>query len=291
MTAYSVCVLGSSHTAALKQAWTNRPQATRDGFAMTFFAARGLQLNHLVCRDGVLVPKKPELRETIMYTSGGEDRVEIGKYDAFVLVALGFNIDVTELGSQGGIVEHLKWGPVEPLLSHSLFEEVTRTALEASLAMKMAKTIRAFSDRPILVCPRPFPSETVLGDEPHSGDAKLHDAAFLETILTLGKSAAVEVAKKHGCEVIWQDESTTRLPGFTRAEFSQSPSLLFRGQGGRRSDPGGHMNEDYGAGVLTAALHRLDETSGGRVLALPVTRKLPTRTEAARKTHAKRRTA
>ncbi len=276
MTGFSVCVLGSSHTAALKQAWTNRPYATRDDFSMTFFAARSLMLGNLHCRDGVLIPTKPELREMIMYTSGGEDRIEIGKYDAFVLVALGFNIDATELGG-GGIVEHLKWGPVETLMSHSLFNAVTRASLETSLSMKLAETIRSISDRPILVCPRPFPSEAVLDGEPYRGDARFRDVAFLETIMMHGKSAALEVSRNRSCELIWQDDSTTRLPGFTKAEFGQAPLRLKSGGGKQRLErtSTNHMNEDYGAGTLTAVLHRLDVLSRGRVLAKPATGRSP----------------
>ncbi len=235
---------------------------------MTFFAAPALMLQNLDRQGSALVPPKKELEDMMVYTSGGKNRVELDQYDAFILVALGFKIAVTELcASEYGVAEYLQWGPVAHLLSHACFAAMLNASLEQSASMDLADKIRAVSDRPIVLCPRPFPSEIALNAPPLRDDPRFRDRAFLESVVTQARSAGATVSARHGAEVVWQDSSTVSIPGFTKAEFGVGAISLKTAKENDRREDGRHMNANYGLLMLTAVLRRLDDLSAGRILA------------------------
>ncbi len=84
------------------------------------------------------------------------------------------------------------------------------------------------------------------------------DPAYTGAIVALTKRVAMNVAQKNGCELIWQDPSTTRIPGYTNAEFGLSPTHL-QIKMRETVQSHNHANEDYGAIVLTELFKRLDE--------------------------------
>lgn len=269
MNGYSLCIIGNSHTAAIKQAWTNRAPAVAPDFSLTFFAARAPQFKALDCRQSALVPSDGEFEDRLRMTSGGKDRIEIDRYDAFVLIGLGFRINMITLCGECGVVEHLQWGPVERLLSHACFASVIETALMDSVAIGLLDKIRAVSNRPVLICPSPFRSEKELRESPHRVRPRLSDAEFYRPIVAQTKAIAERIAAERGGEMVWQDDATIATPGFTKAEFAAGALRLQTPAGRTPGDDGQHMNEDFGALMLSAILARLNALSGGRVLAAP----------------------
>ncbi|MEI9931240.1 MAG: hypothetical protein WDM89_12045 [Rhizomicrobium sp.] len=146
---------------AMKFAWTNRFQAQRPDLSMTFFGAPALAMRNLVREGEFIVPTDDDVREMLTYTSGGEDRIDIRKYDVFLIVALGFNMDMVDVMPHGVIAEQLELGPAERAISHACFDTIVRAPLETSPAMRLARDIRFVSTRPIYVCLRPFASEII----------------------------------------------------------------------------------------------------------------------------------
>ncbi len=263
---YAICILGNSQVAALKQAWTNRAPRVATGCTVTFFAAQNHLLEQLECRAGALVPLHRDVEDLLMQTSGGKDHIAFDDYDAFILVGMGFGINVPKLCEECCVVENLESRLVGHLLSHACFAAMIEASLEESLLVQFLDKIRPHTGAPIVACSAPFLSERILTRPPHRGDPRLRDRAFLDLVVGRGRAAASRVAAKRDAEVLWQDDSTVGLPGFTRSEFGVGALILKSEQSDLRDD-GKHMNEDYGLLMLTALLRRLDDLSDGRVLA------------------------
>jgi hypothetical protein len=214
-----------------------------------------------------LVAQGGEFAQKLAYTSGGKDRIDVDAYDAFVLVGSGFGVDVPKFLELGGTVDFLSWGPVSPLLSRACFSAAIEAVLDGSLLINLLRMIRAISQTPpILIACAPYLSERVLDDAPLSEDARLRDPKFLEPLVATGRAAAERVAARHGSEIVWQDEATVAMPGFTKLEYGLNPAR-FAMKGFKPPEfDSRHGNEDYGILMLNRILARLDAIPGGRVL-------------------------
>jgi len=92
--AFSICFLGNSHVAAIKQAWTNREPAVAPDVSLTFFSAGTHLLQRLQLKDGVWMAGSEPLREKLAYTSDGLESIALKTFDAFVLFGSGFGLDI-----------------------------------------------------------------------------------------------------------------------------------------------------------------------------------------------------
>jgi hypothetical protein len=278
MKPFSVCLIGNSHVAALKLAWSNHPPSLQDGFAITFFSAQNHLMTAIERKGNALISGNESLAEKLRYTSGGLDRIEVRDYDAFVLVGSGFGIDVLRLGEECGT---LAPGEGEHVLSQACLSASVEAYLGKSMALKLAAMIRAVTDAPIVLVGAPFVSERLLQDEPQSTQPWLKDPAFLERFVASCRAAGERVARRAGCEIVWQAESTYTLPGFTSETFNRNPAR-FSMRGFRTPEfDAKHGNEDYGVLMLGKILERLDGISGGHVMA---TAKAKTKKRAAPRT-------
>lgn len=264
---YSICLIGNSHIAALKQAWTNRAPTVASGLTPTFFSAQNRLMAQLTREGRSLVTQGGEFAQKLAYTSGGKDRIDVDDYDAFVLVGSGFGVEVPKFLELGGTADFLKWGPVSPLLSRACFEAATEAALNDCLLINVLGMIRAISrTQPILIACAPYLSERVLTEPPLDEDARLRDPEFLAPLVAMCRAAAERVAARHGSEIVWQNEITVAMPGFTKLEYGLNPAR-FSMKGFKTPEfDARHGNEDYGILMLSAVLERLDKISGGRVL-------------------------
>lgn len=264
---FSICILGSSHTGCIVTAWRKRAFPVTDNVSVTFFASRALSLSDLELQGRALVPRSENIRRGIVYTSGGKEQIDIDAYDAFVTVALGFSIKLSELCQEYGTAQHLKWGPVPSLVSQACFHETIKRSLADSLYLKLTDKIRGVSSAPILNVVKPYPPQTALDEAPLKSSARMHDPVFLGELLAQSKSAAQELSAEHNSEVLWPPPDTMGLPGFTKPEFAQGALALVKKPRGNADEDGKHMNEEYGYHILNAIFARLDEMAGGRVIA------------------------
>jgi len=136
--------------------------------------------------------------------------------------------------------------------------------LEGSLAVELIDTIRSVSDKPVLLCAAPFLSERVLEEEEEIRSQKRYrDRDFLEFVVAAARTAGAHIGARHGHEVMWQEESTVGVPGFTRLEFGIEP-VRFTMKGFKIPPTDRkHGNEEYGSIMLGAVLRRLRERCGG----------------------------
>jgi hypothetical protein len=257
VTGFSLCVIGNSHAAAVWQAWKSGTIAAREGFSMTVFAsqASSVEMDH---RDCSLIPVNPTVRKMFDLTSGGKDRIEIDKYDAFLLVGLGWGIDLARTFLRCNAFEHLAHGTSDIVVSHGCMVEIIKAHNAKSPALAFAKQIRADSAAPILIYPTPFRPETLLLEQ---SDPCLRDRVLLDNIMPRSIAAVSELASEHGCEVFWQHPETVALPGLTKAKFAEGAVNL------RESleNSSKHVNPDFAALSLQAILQRLGQAAQGSV--------------------------
>jgi hypothetical protein len=268
MKPYSLCILGNSHSGAFKQAWSNREFPVAPDFSLTFFAASNFHLENLVSQDGALIPGHADLAEKFRLSSGGKDRIELDQFDAIALIGGNFGIDFEWLCSNEGTVEHLKYGPLKRVVSHACFVAAVMGSFIDTLAVKLIDKIRAQSDIPLILCAKPYPSETLLSTPVFARDPRYADSALLGLVVAQAKEAASRVAKNRNFEILWQDEATVGSPGFTKAEFGLG-AVHLNDRKAAPDEDARHMNEEFGYRSLMAAMRRLDAISCGRVFATP----------------------
>lgn len=259
MKPYSVCILGSSHLGALKEAWT-KGIAVSPELSVTFFGATGWRLEDLHYREGALVPQNDTLRRYLKRTSGGKERIVIDSYDAFVLygVALDFR-ELLRFCSDNGTLAQRKWGAAPNLLSESCFAAAIESWIAGSNCADYLARIRLDHDKPVLLCPRPLPPESYY-DTLRDGPPRLFDPDFLAVLVAEFREQVSRLCRKYGGEECWQDDETFAWPGATRNGFGLAPRASDR-------QHNVHMNEAFGRLMMMKILRRLDDLSGGRALA------------------------
>jgi hypothetical protein len=261
MKPFSLCVIGDSHTAAVWRALKSGVIDVSPGFSVTVFAAQANAVD-LMPRDGALFPDNPAVSKMMAYTSGGKDRIEIKAYDAFLVVGLGFGIDIGRAFGRYSIAEHLPDDSRAMVLSHTCLIEGFRAHAEKTGALQFVDDIRAETDVPILVYPVPFrPADP----RAESDDPCLSNRPLLEDLVGRSMAALSELGRDHGCEVFWQHKWTVGQPGFTKPEFAVGAVNLRDSQ----EKIGKHVNPDFAVLCLRPILRRLDGLAPGSVLAPP----------------------
>src|SRR5262249_9467769 len=144
----NICVIGNSHAAAIKQAWTDAAPGWGDGTTLTFFAAKAQLLRDLALEDGALVARSDELAAMLRLTSGGSDEIALDAYDGFILIGLGLRFNIASLCDNVGTAAHLKWGPSAKLVSRACFAAMIEADLQdENMALAVLAWIRAVCDK------------------------------------------------------------------------------------------------------------------------------------------------
>jgi hypothetical protein len=252
-----VCIIGNSHVAALKLAWTNGASELHRGLALSFFSAQNYMLDQIEREGRTLAPQRRDAAEKLRFTSGGLDRIEIDRYDAIVLVASGFGIDIPKLRSQCGTPAHEDFSRVEQLVSTACFDAVLEATFESSRAIALIDMIREVApDKTVVLAAAPYMSARLL-----DGNDELHmrEPAALRELVARARAIGERVAAERGCPVIWQDKSTVAKPGFTHRAFNRDAARFSLRDGWTLKEADDkHGNEAYGRLVLAAVLGRLE---------------------------------
>jgi hypothetical protein len=262
MTIRSVCLLGSSHTGAIKQAWSNRCEAGTVDWSVTFFAARGGQMQGLQCANGVVAPDTEEVRIMFERTSGGHSQVILERYDAVVIYAIGLAFQtILTLSAEWGTVAHLQQGTEGCLVSSACFAALVRDCVVRSGAIRLLEQIRATYSRPVVVCITPLPPYGLFDETRCYRPSRFSNPDYLTDLYEQFRATVDSECEARGGAVVWQDECTIHPPCFTKAEFSfGSPS-----NGGKiREAYTKHMNEDFGAIMLESIFRRLEQIAPRR---------------------------
>jgi hypothetical protein len=265
MAGYSVCFIGNSHLAAVAQGWRKDRARARDDVSLVFFGSRAGSVRKMELRDGVIAPTVQDAIEAFQRSSGGKSEIVLADYDAFVLYGMGFKFSsVLPVLADYGTAADLQWGAVKHVISEDLLETILRRVIEHGSALRVLEQIRQASQAPALLCPMPFAPETEFPASALAKHPRLSNPEFLGRIAQRFTGTAAAMCGERGAEFLPQDESTTSLPGFTKAEFSIAGS---KWKGERQPASEKHMNDRYGSIMLGRIFSRLDAISGGRVLA------------------------
>ena len=238
-----VCVIGDSHTAALKAGWTSIADEFPDA-DLTFFAARRELLVSLEVQDGVLVTEDQRLRRAFEASSGGADRIE-PRFDRYLLCGLGSGVN--------SVIPLLRAHRPATLarddrqaLSNACYAACMARVLALTPMMWMLGRLRQISDAPAVVVGPPLPVSRPAFTRLHASG---EDAIFMSLYAGAWQSLTAPL----GARVLPQPRET--LDG---SAMSTNP-IYFRGGEhlADKSDDQSHANAEYGAIVLRAALRAL----------------------------------
>jgi hypothetical protein len=225
-----ICILGNSHAACLKLAWDHLT-IDHPNRELVFFAARGIDLRYLRVSGNALVTRKHRVAESISFTSGGADKVEVDRFDAFLMYALALRVP-----------------DMDYRLSSAVKSQACGDALSRSLNLRICRTIRQVSDAPIYIGHNPqpasrdeFPSEQMNYEEVYGVLAKEIDIV--------------------GANLVAQPPETLVNGWNTRPELAKGSTRLDIGDN-RSNEPHpeddvSHMNMEFGRIYLEHLFHKV----------------------------------
>lgn len=86
-----IAIIGNSHVACLKKAWTRMEGGSRD-VEVDFYASTADSITDSYISKGVIYPKTELLRKSLMITSGGAESIRIDAYDEIVIYGVAANM-------------------------------------------------------------------------------------------------------------------------------------------------------------------------------------------------------
>lgn len=229
-----ICVIGSSHTASLKEGW-ERMSALHPDVELVFFSSLGRTMRTLRVRDGTLFSIDPKVARRLAVTSGGKEVIRPEDYDAFLIYGVDLRVPRVERG-----------------ISSAVFQAVVDNVLASSPTTFIAERLRRITGKTIWIAPTPL--ETSL--EPPEPDRTYRSYDSVISAL----QSAIPVAE---ARLLGQPPATICDDFKTLLEFGNWATR-------RRTEPGApharpaqdtgvqgefrHMNADFGALWLEANL-------------------------------------
>lgn len=154
-----ICVIGNSHTAALK--FGRDRSGPSSGIAMDFFATRGqsLRRTHVVQRR--LLPDDAKVAAAFRYSSG-HGAIDVDAYDHIVIVGAGLSPHwIVDLYGAYRSDDHVRGGKY--VLSKAAFRAAAFGLIDRTAAMHLFRLLAPLCARPLIMCPNPLPGRGLLG--------------------------------------------------------------------------------------------------------------------------------
>lgn len=237
-----VCVVGSSHIAALKSgidALLSPPP-----FAADFFGVPGAAIRLTRIEDGWLVPTKPRVARSFRLVSGVGERIELGAYDAFVVCGYA-GVNVTAEVRAGCRTLAME-ADEATLVSEDLYLRAANERLLAQQGVQLARMLRAAREVPVMIAQKPFLAEFSRTQSPRR--AEVARSADHAEMVRLHALACAGLERLH-LRFLPQPPDTIARPFYTLNAFSAGSCKLVDGSEHDGSDFN-HMNAAYGARVL-----------------------------------------
>jgi hypothetical protein len=136
-----IAIIGNSHIAALKLAWTEIA-ADYPQHQIVFFGHRGNKIANLIEKDARIVGKDPGLRKAMKFTSGGLGSIDPNEYDVFLVHGVG--------------VEAL-FVPDGQFFTKKFLVDAANEIGKKAPAVKIVSLIRSLSTKPIFIGHMPLP--------------------------------------------------------------------------------------------------------------------------------------
>ncbi|TRD14668.1 hypothetical protein [Palleronia caenipelagi] len=241
-----VCIIGNSHTACIKMALDGESSDLIKDHAVTVFGSYSKMLKNAQVENGMIIPVSKKQREIFSWTSGGQEEIEIGSYDAFFVVAGRSLFSIEPFLTADGL----------PPLSDSAIEKILSQVFRDNWSLDFARRV-ADQSSPATVyhVGHPFLADVApLAQSVAAQVADGHDRV-------MSRVQKVQAAINHMVQVSSTETlSFCRPPAaaldelglFTRHEFSRgSRRLLPEFDQSHAADDFFHMNEKYGDLSLT----------------------------------------
>ncbi len=250
-----MCVVGDSHVGALKLAFERKSDPAL-GWHVDFFGAAHDGIGRVALSGGTLFATEETVREAFLATSGGTEGIDVAAYDGFLVVSGGLSFGIlvrricsTHLPAALGDRERF---PISlPCLEACLMQSMDRGA-----AMRVSRLVRSVSAVPVLFVPAPRPAAAIR-DHPDPDVRNIMAAPVLGFLRPAYDRVLHTLSEAAGIGVLAQPPETVEDLYYTRDRYREN-GVNVRG---RRKDPRtnyGHMNGDYGALVLAAAIQALE---------------------------------
>jgi hypothetical protein len=242
-----ICVIGDSHTAALKAGWTaiagEFPDAT-----LTFFAAGRERLVHLIVQDGALVAGDKSLRLAFKHSSGGADRIA-PRFDRYVLCGLG-----SSMRTILPLFRALRPATIAPddrqIVSNACYAACMARLLSMTPLMWLLEQVRQISDAPALLVPTP-------SFAPRPAFDKMQESGEAACLATFFAPAFDSLAAPHGARFLPQPRETLGESAMCTDPIHFHGAVHLSDGG---DDDQNHCNAAYGAIVLRHVLAELAGT-------------------------------
>lgn len=228
----SLCVIGNSHIASLKQGWDRIARDYQD-IELVFFGSPANSLYAMEVRGGSLVPGNKNLEEAFAFTSGGKREIVTAEYSAFLCYGMGLQLPA-----------------VEPGYSSAVWQAILRDSTTSSLNLTVARLLRKATPVPVHIGHNPQLATPRKANPAHSQSyAKVFDP--------LAKLLAAD-----DFLLMPQPAATLDVDGWsTRPQFSAGSKRLVIGHDApERQHPENeraHMNDVFGEMYLRELLPRV----------------------------------
>lgn len=153
MKSRKICIVGNSHIGSLKRGWHHLKPEHGDKFSITFFGHRANRLEHLEPDGTALVPTNDDLRESLIFTSEGKDRIVPEHYDTTLLYGM---------SAQAWLL------PINFTYSSAALTRAAFDLVDGRLSMVTLQKIRSIYDGTIEIGHDPLPAMEKLDEESSS---------------------------------------------------------------------------------------------------------------------------
>lgn len=229
----NLCIIGNSHTGALKRAW-DKVHTQNPDINITFFAHRAHGLKGLKIKENSLTPDNENLKKALEFTSGGINTILPDNYDYILIYGLG----------------------AKPNFSDNKFFSKEVQVLAAkdltldTLSFEILKKIRSITDKKIFIGHDPLKTTYNIR---HTGKAVQYEKG-IENINNL-------IYSHFNAELVAQPAETTVNGNATHPAFSKGSKRLSVGDSAddelHPEKDIGHMNDEFGVIWLNYFISRL----------------------------------
>lgn len=243
-----LCIIGDSHTAAIKRAWW-AIESEFPGMEITYFTSHRARFGGLAVEGNTLVPQTEELRDILLRSCKFEP-VIAADYDRYILCGLDFSLlhamnQLMPFRSEDQAPDNR--APV----SRDCYLKAMTGILRGTISIQIARKLRQITDRPMTIIPGPMVSD--------ANELKLYprlrETGDAERIADVFRAACDTLGRELDATITRQPPETLRDPLQTLAVYSQDAPREW----GDTPRPDGwkdyqHMNVDYGMLVMRALL-------------------------------------
>jgi hypothetical protein len=258
---YRIYFVGNSHLAAIKLGW-DVAGAQYPSVQPVFYGASKRQMDSVTFEAGALVPTSEVVAEEIAKVSGGVTSVHLDDADLVCLVGLQFGfLNLLRLIHRFRTHSMVPLAKQSRLISRACLQQTYRERLEASIALKLARSIKSESAVPLLLVESPIPSTDLIQTDPWMNIPGEQAKSTIAEAFSIYRRIVSELGTSEGIRIVSQPPETIGRDGLSRVEFTRG-SLRLESQERHSDGDFSHMNQDYGARILDEILKRVGVEKG-----------------------------